>query len=253
MVDKNIIENAFNKAMSNSYKYKCGIGLMLPKNVITSFNNFHDKFCTNKEKIEHLLVTDKDGNVVYENSGDENSVEFSNVLRYNLYKQHGQLYTTHNHPRVSSDLVIGEVAECLSNPDISNLFDKNYNFSPKQEFMEKSISCESFNGSRMTLTISDEFDVKNSSNCIKLGKQLVEYWQDYDTTYYDTFGDVLNEYSMTDFNNDSDKYIEYCMNKTFEKIGIFEKNPKFKEIQNKYRNVGVKLTYTFPRPYHVGA
>lgn len=252
MVSKKVIGTVFDNVIQNTtLKLKCGIGLTLPSSVKRVFDEFHDKYCT--DSLEHLIVTDKEGNVLYENTGDEDSVNFPSSTRYELYKEHGQLFVTHNHPRNSMGLAIGEVAECLSYQDIYNLFNYFSNYSSvNNEFMEKSISCESLNGSRMSVVISDEFNVENSSDCVKLSRRLVDYWKDYDRNYYKTFERKLSQYDTDDFDN-TEQYVDYCMKETFKEIGVFQKNSEFKDIQREYRAMGVKLLYTFPRPYHVGA
>ena len=48
--------------------------LMLTANVNKTFNDFHDTYCDDKTKVEHGIITDIDGNILWEGTGNESSL-----------------------------------------------------------------------------------------------------------------------------------------------------------------------------------
>ena len=126
----------------------------------------------------------------------------------------------------------------------------------------KSISCESYNGSRMTFTIGDDFNSStvNQGRVYDLANKLKDYYLNYESNFYDAYNQVQADYlksldegvrPLDNFKSEED-YLKFLDDETFKKIGVFEKNDEFKDIQKGFRDLNCKLTYTFPKPYHRG-
>lgn len=257
MINEKVILKSINNAI-----IKCSQHLTLGSKVTASFNKFHDETCGKKiRKTEKAIVTDDKGNVLCEFKGNKNEVsEYDDRKIKDLYEEYGDvIHVTHNHPRNGKK----PVAECLSLGDVLTLFDtyrpygkrddgsEGYLVGEEGVYYTKSISCESSNGSRMTLVRGDNFKHENESKALDLSKDLGNYWEKYYTDYYDTRVKVMASLKLEDFNNDVGAMSLYAHQEAIKKVGVFEKNKEFKDIQKGYSDIDCKLTYTFPVPFEV--
>ena len=256
MISKEIIIKSLDDAI-----VKCSQGYSLNNKVTASFDKFHDKTCGKKlRKTELGCVTDDTGNVLYNPKGNKHELnKFSWTTVYDLYDEHGELHLTHNHPRDN----VRTVAECLSSGDIDCLFETYRPYGKREDGSEgylvgeegifplKSISCESGNGTRMTLVRGDNFKHENISEAEKLGRELSDYWYDYHTQYYELASKIVSDSNILDFPN-ANEFNKYVHNEAIKKVGVFEKNSQFKDIQKKFSKVDCKLTYNFVDTYKIG-
>ena len=252
-MDKKIIEDTFNSIFNKHYvlAVKCSQGFRLNKSVVAAFDRFHDETCNpdNPRKTEKAIVTDKDGNILYSKNGGQHSVNIDSREIENLHKEYSELHMTHNHPRVM-------VQESLSSADVRMLFEQSLD----GEYTYKSISCESPNGTRMTLVRGDGFKSENLTSANILGADLQEFSNQYESEFYNSVRRLQQEHpyenrsgeSMVDAGKRYYEYVDYLQNLALKEIGVCEKHPRFKELQEKFRDIDCKLTYTYPRDYNIG-
>ena len=245
------------------------IHLSFPK-VEQAFNKFHKETCDNKiRKTEKGVIVDKDGNKIYEKTNrSKTHVSWSIGTLKDLYDDYGELNLTHNHPRGENRIV----AECLSSGDIRFMFANKHRpygkrpdgsegfLTEEPVYLLKSISCESPNGSRMTLTRGDKFDRANEGKVLALGSKLENHFVDYMGKYYNTKIEVRRSISDDDFERmfrksngamDFDKYRNYISQEALKKMGRFEDSKEFKSIQEDFRKNDCMLTMDFPYDYTV--
>ena len=154
-----------NKSITDAI-IKCSQGLNLNNSVKKVFDKFHNETCGKKiRKTEKGFLTDNEGNILYEPKGNKKEVNVDWSKVQDLYEEYGDLHFTHNHPRDG----VKYVAECLSGGDIDCLFmtyrpygkrpdgSEGYLVGEEGVYYTKSISCESANGSRMTLVRGDNY------------------------------------------------------------------------------------------------
>ena len=240
--------------------------LLLPKPIKNSFNKFHKETCEDKYlKKERIIITDKDGNVVYEKTGGKTSVRFpSNRELDALYQKYGDLYVDHNHPREGSR----RVAECLSQDDMLKIFSITPLFVEGQYkpidnvHTIKSVSMESPNGSRMTLTRGDYWDKLEREDqfntrqlCSKLQKEYVNYMEEYinkrEEVTEQTTADEARQFLDDDYHFRSRDFRNYLSEQTMKKMERFEDTETFKDIQKQFRKYNCKLVVEYPSEYKV--
>lgn len=266
MVKQKTIIRVIDEYLDKSHQ-ALSIHLSFPK-VEKAFNDFHKETCDKKiRKTEKGIVVDKDGNKIYEKSDRrKGSVSWSISKLKDLYDEYGELNMTHNHPRGDDRIV----TECLSAGDVRFMFlNKHRPYGKRPDgsegfltdddvYLLKSISCESPNGSRMTLTRGDKFNKANESKVLSLGGKLENTFVDYMSKYYKTRNEVRNGISEEQFNKqfrkpngamDFDKFHNYISQESLKKVGRFEDSKDFKEIQKEFRENDCMLTMDFPYPY----
>lgn len=248
-----------NKSITDAI-IKCSQGLTLNNSVKKVFDKFHNETCGKKiRKTEKGFLTDNKGNILYEPKGNKKEVNVDWSKVQDLYEEYGDLHFTHNHPRDG----VKFVAECLSGGDVDCLFltyrpygkrpdgSEGYLVGEEGVYYTKSISCESANGSRMTLVRGDNFKRENENEATSLGRKLSDYWDKYTEDYYNIRMKLFSDAKMEDFNGDVRAMSEYAHKEALKQVGVFEKNKEFKDIQKAYSDIDCKLTYTFPVPYEV--
>lgn len=250
MISREVILKAFDNTIKSHQHLRLN-GKCLPV-----FDAFHDKHCGKKPRKSEISVwVDSEGNDVFTKKGTKNRVGFTEREIRENYEKYGEMNVTHNHPRDN----LRPPIECLSDGDVAFILDSHSHFDGDTGvnttfYPFKSISCESSNGSRMTLVRGDKFannTREQNSKVREARKELQNYFQSYYDNYYETMSKVRQDYNMDDFPN----YVEYrntIIAKTFEQTGYFEKSSKFKEIQQKFREGNCKLTMTQPRDFQVG-
>ena len=248
MVNKLIISKSIDDAI-----IKCSQGFRLNKKVLKTFNKFHDETCGEKfRKTEKAIVTDNMGNIVYQKNGGKHSVNIDEKKTGVAFEEYGELHITHNHPRRL-------VAESLSTNDIEKIYEEKYVDGEGFKFIYKSISCESPNGSRMTLVRGDDFTLSNVTYINSLAERLEDYSNKYESDFYKAclrlkehypFEDIVND-DMKHSNERYIKYVTYIKEQALKEVGVFEKNKEFKDIQKGFRDNNCKLTYTFPDDYNI--
>ena len=247
IISKELISKSFDDAI-----YKCSQGYTLNKQVIATFDKFHDETCGKKpRKTEKAIFADEKGNIVYQKNGGEHKVNPDWKKVNEAYIENGELHITHNHPRRL-------VEECLSTSDIHNIYKEVYVEGEGWKYPIKSISCESPNGSRMTLVRGDNFSGKDVTDVNMLAERLEEYSNAYESKFYDTvfklkeehpYESVVDEDAMTSIQR-YDSYVGFITDSALKEIGAFEKGDEFKEIQKGFSDANCKLTYTFPREFN---
>ena len=120
----------------------------------------------------------------------------------------------------------------------------------KPVFIEKSISCESPNGSRMTLVRGDNFKVEDISDTLNLANKLSDYFSEYEASYYLKSRYIASKHPYSD-DYTYTEYVDYINKLTFKEIGEFHQTNEFKSIQKDFRRLNCKLTYAFPKEYKV--
>lgn len=218
--------------------------LRLPKPVSKTFNWFHNKFCNDKIQDKEMgVITNGNGKIGLFLKGDYDSITLDWDRIKEAYLENGELHLTHNHPREE----IYTVAECLSDGDVAQLF-RTVRVDGEDMFALKSISCESANGSRMTLTRGDHFKMENYADVMDLQKEMWDYWQNYREEYYNY------KLALPKRFNDFDSYEDwqdYAHKEAIREIGRFEQTPEFKKLQKRFRALDCKLTYTYPFDYRI--
>lgn len=251
MVNKELILKAFDTTIK-SHQH-----LRLNGNVLPAFSSFHDKHCGKKpRKSEIAIFVDKNGDEVFTKKGNKTSVGFTDKEIKDAYEKYGELNVTHNHPRDN----LRPCAEALSRPDVMLLKDKVQLYGKRDDGSEgvlgefypfKSISCESSNGSRMTLVRGDKFSSSDEDLLFKASRRLEDYHVDYYRKFYETMSDIRSNTNLNDFASYED--YENAINKaTFGKMGMFDENKEFKDIQRMFRDANCKLTMTYPSDFQVG-
>ena len=226
--------------------------LLLPKTVRGAFNKFHEQTCGKKiRRTEKAGMYDENGNEIFTKNGGKHSVSWGLSVIPNLYDEHGYLHITHNHPKYSHEYQ----PEVLSWADVDVLFTRHmpYGIRPDgsegyldEVFPVKSVSCETADGSRMSLIRGDKFKYEDANKVHRLCEKLEEYHGDYVAKYYKLQADYFDKYHSEDFNN-WNEYSKFIHNKVINDIGVYERNPEFKEIQKEIREYNCRLEYT--RPY----
>ena len=226
-----------------------------------TFDEFHKQTCKDKilKKENGILTNSKGERLKFLRKGkwkdfmdgNANCVEDWDWFDiWNHYQNEGELHFTHNHPRDKNI-----VAECLSESDISCLLHHRTAWdektdSPVTEFPLKSMSCESANGSRMTLTRGDHFTTSNQKKAESISRDLVACWRDYIMKYHKEKIRVL-ENAPTDVLGSRKMADEYATKQAIKNLGTFEKTPMFKEIQKDFREIDCLLEITYPEDYTV--
>ena len=252
-INKTVIEKSLTDAINKSHQH-----LRLPSGVIETFNKFHDKTCGEKiRKTELGLFTDSEGNEILTKRGGKTSITWDTRTVHDAFKEHGELHMTHNHPRTNGE-GMRSVAECLSTTDIDT-FLRDYTYSvdggqtlfDKPVFIEKSISCESPNGSRMTLVRGDKYKIEDYNDAMDYAFELSDAFFIYEGDFFTNLQKMKENYP---YDNNKYNYSDYCQfltKKTINKLGRFEDSDKFKSIQKDFRRVNLKLTMTYPSDYNV--
>ena len=108
----------------------------------------------NKKK-EQAYIIDEEGNIIQHKKGTKNGVEIDeNTLKE---EKHKNLHVTHNHP---SDLTLDNIPTTLSEDDMEALLTKNND----DDYLFRSISAESPNGTRITLIHNNNFNEADENN-----------------------------------------------------------------------------------------
>ncbi len=218
-----------------------------------TFNKFHKDTCgETPEDIEFAIFTDNNGKTHHSVRGDETQFRFQWDDIRAIYEKYGELNIDHNHPREGKSRIC---AECLSEKDIELVFAQLEDYDTGVYFYPiKSISCESGNGSRMTLTRGDKFSPPNIYEIRKIYPKLIENWRAYYKEYYSTGGEIyqkgLKEGRITNDMSNEER-VEYIHKETIKEIGLFEQSKEFKNIQKEFRDLDCKLVYEFPQEYQV--
>lgn len=231
--------------------------LRLNSRCLPVMDDFHDKHCGKKpRKSEVAIFVDKNGDEVFTKKGNKTSVNFTDKEIKDAYEDYGELNVTHNHPRGN----LRPCAESLSRPDVMLLKEKVELYGKREDGSEgvlgefypfKSISCESSNGSRMTLVRGDKFSSNDEDLLFKASRRLEDYHEDYYVKFYETMSNIRSNTNLNDF--DSYEDFENAINKaTFSKMGMFNENKEFKDIQRMFRDANCKLTMTQPREFQIG-
>ena len=260
MVRYDYILKAIDNELSKSHQ-RLSVHLSFPQ-VESTFDSFHNDTCNEKRlKRENGILTNNKGErlLFFRRGkwrdyldGTEHSVsewDWYDIL--NHHQDEGDLHFTHNHPRGDKDIV----AECLSSNDVQCLLygrevtdpntGKNY-----IDFPLKSMSCESSNGSRMTLTRGDKFKLENHDKAIRLSKELEECWSDYLMKYRAKKIQIIEKVPKGKFNNKEDLN-QYVMKQAVKELGTFEKTTVFKDIQKDFRKIDCQLEMSYPKDYTV--
>lgn len=250
MVQYKHIIQAIEEDINKSHQH-----LLIPKTVEKTFDKFHEETCGEHiSKKEHYIASNNQGDIQTILHGDEDSVPINWMGACQHYDETGEpLHDTHNHPRNGQKVC----AECLSSKDIDNLFlkydgseffDEPLYDEPVYPF--KSTSCESANGTRMTLVRGDKFNPKNEKKAHKLGVKLEKYWSDYYDEYYSYANKIASKTTidewkkiMKDDTLTYEEYNKYIHAQTIKKVGVFEQNKEFKDIQKEFRSLDCRLSY----------
>lgn len=251
MVSKEIILKTFDTTIK-SHQH-----LRLNSKCLPLFDAFHDKHCGVKPRKSEISVwVDKNGDGVFTKKGTKSRVSFTDREIRDNYEKYGELNVTHNHPRDN----LRPPAECLSDGDLNFLTMQISQYGKRDDGSEgflgyvypfKSISCESSNGSRMTVVRGDKFSDKDNRKFRDANRKLQDYFDSYYGGFYDTMAQVRKDTNMDDFASYED-YQNYLTKTTFDKMGMFNENPEFKNIQGMFRDANCKLTMTQPREFQVG-
>ncbi len=252
----------------DGYVEKCNAKVRVPVKVKKVFDKFHKETCgtgSDSEPLEYerLFVCDENGKLIVTENGEKASVKmpWSTIISYDDATD-TELYLTHNHPKTYA---VNNFVETLSNADIENLFltykiedgviqkRRGLNESTEGDFKYaiRGVSCESPNGSRMTLVRTNNFDYHNLDKVLKLSKDFVSYNIRQNEEYFDVYekkfqnGDDSLFESFDDFDN-------HCLRETIKDVGAYEKSDKFKSFQKRFKDLGMDLTMEFPSEYTGG-
>ena len=257
MVRLNSLIQVISNELEKSHQ-SLSIHLSFPQ-VEKTFNKFHKETCNEKIlKTEKLIATDKNGKKIYQNSDNsQNSVSLDNDKLIDLYEKYGELFITHNHPRGEERIF----SECLSSEDVISLFrtyesneriDDNGNVE-KETYPIKSVSCESPNGSRMTLTRGDHFKAENEPNMKSLGKKLEQEYMNYMEEMQGVRRQIMAEGNISMKNEegrlDLEGFHEKLDKETLKRMPKFEETPSFKTLQKEFRENDCMLTMDYPEEY----
>ena len=247
MVNLETLTRAIEYELEKSHQH-----LKLPQQPKYTFNYFHNRFCNERIQEKELgIAVRADGKICNFVKGDYESITLDYDGIKNSYDRYGELHFTHNHPRESGRIV----AECLSDGDVANLFRQIVTWDKETgEIMHvypfKSMSCESANGSRMTLVRGDKFKMENYTNVMELQKELWNYWDSYQENYYNAKMNGQLPKSTSDFSS-WDEYNAYAHNEAIKKLGRFEQTPEFRDLKKRFRKLDCRLTYDYPFPYRI--
>ena len=122
----------------------------------------------NKKK-EQAYILDEDGNIIQHKRGTKNGVEIDeDTLKE---EKHKNLHVTHNHP---SDLTLDNIPTTFSEDDMEALLTKNND----DDYLFRSISAESPNGTRITLIHNNNFNEADENNYRNaMGKYIAKSFQ----------------------------------------------------------------------------
>ena len=73
---------------------------------------------------------------------------------------------------------------------------------------------------------------------------------EYDNTYYENVSKIASEHSINDFKS-IDDFKEFVHREAIKKVGVFDKNDEFKQLQKDFRSINCKLMYEFPFDYRL--
>ena len=228
-----------------------------------TFDEFHNQTCKDKKlkKEKGILCNNKGERLMFFRRGKWRDVlngtsssvsEWDVIDVWNHHMDEGDLHFTHNHPRDGKDFP----AECLSLSDITLLVHNRIREDANtgkyyEDFLLKSMSCESSNGSRMTLTRGDKFTSKNEGKALSLGRDLEDCWRDYIMKYRAKKIQVLENAPSDVLRKSRNEIDQYVIKQTMKELGTFDKSPVFKEIQRDFRNIDCSLEISYPDDFIV--
>ena len=226
---KKIIHEAYTKCSnnhipSNTYSW----GVRLPTKVKQAIHYFKQEYCTmgNQSHIEHLEIYDNNGNNLYDNEGNEGSVQWSVLITSDIREDtNKELHMVHNHPNGLFGIPV-----CFSKADINSFLTKS--LVDKNKFLFKSSSVVTANGSRMTITKNNKFNDSNIQDCKNAYDKLYEVYDDYMKEVRDNMIIIRNSVErgeldisnipqrkgLTDFQN----LEEFVMTRAVNSVGSFE-------------------------------
>ena len=223
--------------------------LKLYESLLPKFNKFHEYTCiTRQMKSEKGLICDNNGNEVYTKTGSKHRITIPDYVIDDLYEKNGELNITHNHPSISQP-----PAECLSSADVDFLFQERENYSmitgeTDYYYPLKSMSCESPNGSRMSLVRGDYFKHENVYAAMGLGDKLQKEYNSYIERYAKDYHNVMDSLDIKDYNDANEMYHD-CAKKTLKRIGRFEDSAEFRKLKRDFRKLDCRLSVTYPYDY----
>ena len=247
MVNKNIIKKIIHEAYtkcsnnhipSNSYSW----GARLPLKVKQAIQQFKQKYCTlgKQSKIEHLEIYDDQGNTVYDKDGDNESVEWSILITSDIRKDTDkELNMVHNHPNGFFGIPV-----CFSKADINSFLQKST--IDKDQFLFKTSSVVSANGSRMTITKNNKFTDDNIQNCNttydKLSMVYEKYLSDVHKTLMKIKTNTIDTDNIPNNNNltESQNIELFLMHQAIEEVGTFES--RLKGIREEFNKANIEFS-----------
>ena len=233
----------------DEYVEKCSQHLTLNKAVLSQFNKFHEQVCIKRSlKKEKALICDNKGNNIFTKNGSKHSVSIQENTIDDLYEKYGELHLTHNHPSIGKPM-----AECLSKSDVISLFQERQEYDIHEGYGDyyfpfKSISCESPNGSRMTLVRADNFKRENQYDVVNLGGDLQDAYNDYIKRTHRTSNKIFDDKDMMK-DVPSDDIFNFAYTETIKREGRFEDSEEFKKIQSDFKKLDCRLEITYPYDY----
>lgn len=240
-------------------------GANIRKRLRESMKRFHQNYADLSH--EEAELYDKDGNILMHEIGEASSchIHWDNLIG----KDYNNLHLTHNHPNPLND-----VPCCLSLNDMNILLLREYNgimtteniigglFGEPSDYIMRSVTACSSNGSSMTLIRTNDFPGKYFSHedAFKVFQRFenvsLKYKNSYKHNYKVNMRKALKEYSKDEKKNmimDSD-FRKRISHQTLKEIGdinsFYEKEGVFSDLEKIGCKLEIKNGYVFDESWN---
>lgn len=188
VIDDNVNKCSDNKIPSSPNSW----GVRLGEDVRKAIELFEDETCGDKPlSKEKICLVNDDGEVVYSKYGNSHSVSYNEDRVYKVRNENGMLHNIHNHPNVKGeDLPTGIIPTMLSRADVYRLTDSRafdngrFGYNNWFDYIFKSITATSPNGSRITLMKNDNFTPSDEEAMLNTYDKMEVLWQNYCNNFH---------------------------------------------------------------------
>ena len=242
MITKSVIDriltDALVKCMNRIASNGDSWGVRFPRKIRDSLNRFRRRFCTmgNHAPIEWNNVFDREGNVLAEFTGDEDSVSLDVNLLSRLRDEKGYgLSDIHNHPHGYFGIPV-----CFSKAD----FNVALTTTSDGEFIFKSNSVGTANGSMMTIMKKDNFSQENVEDFWMATDLLSEIYNEYAKEFSSVrmgfARDMMDGTIPIDMSQDVTVLNEFVNNLTLDEVGHIE--DRLGDVRRLFNNANVEFS-----------
>lgn len=237
-------------------------GVRFNKKVRKALDTFRDETCGDKPLTkERINVINNEGEVVYKKNGKSTSVPYNHDKVLKQRESQGILHMTHNHPLLKNeDKPHDIIPTMLSEADARQLLwtvhlgenKGRFGVENSFDFVYKSVTAESPNGSRITLMANNKFTHENEEDYINTYHKLEWAWQNYCQSFKDKKQELISYYN-TDISaggwfsrkyhlegKSEDECINIINHAVQDEIGTFEESVK--DIRSDFNKCNVELS-----------